>query len=494
MQRKAEQARKQRELEQMRKGTSERIKSANISIEKAERLGITIKHAKELNVEAQSAFNANDCSSAITYANQSNDAVKKLIDESKPSISIELLPKMEYDAWRHRDLTVTNKGTAHAVAIAITFVTGLEVRELGTIKKLDVGEQKTLNVNIKPTEKGEVPVDYSVEFKDLMDRDYKTKDTFNLQIGADAEVIGGRADYERDRISPPEFTTIRTVWDPLDKDFVWGAEKPMEFGELIGIKQWISDKNPNIYWFLLKIVNRADYPVTEWNVTLYTEQALMITKAHLDYKRVRIVDSSFDTNKNRNKYVVSIPPELGVSIPAKGGTRLMYFETDIRCEDALKMEFGVSGVVKLGTTPQIEVPIREKQFTYACKYGDFKKMFYGSIDALASQVMENLQDSYRREIVQNFTNSFRLIRDFENYCKNRYAEPEILIDKLEAVYSSLMAAEPITKDEILPFVEENLDVIRKLGGAAPNVEARKERGMRMCERLIGLLHQVKMGR
>jgi hypothetical protein len=96
--------------------------------------------------------------------------------------------------------------------------------------------------------------------------------------------------------------------------------------------------------------------------------------------------------------------------------------------------------------------------------------------------------------VQNFTNSFRLIRDFENYCKNRYAEPEILIDKLEAVYSSLMAAEPITKDEILPFVEENLDVIRKLGGAAPNVEAQKERGMRMCERLIGLLHQVKMRR
>lgn len=312
-------------------------------------------------------------------------------------------------------------------------------------------------------------------------------------------VARGAADFRRTApkstgASPTQFTTFRTIWDPNpgNRDFVWSRGKPDEYGELPRIKQWISDKNPNIYWFLLKIVNRANYPVTEWNVTLYTEQALMITKAHLDDKRVRIVDSSFDTNKNRNKYVVSIPPELGVSIPAKGGTRLMYFETDIRCEDALKMEFGVSGVVKLGTTPQIEVPIREKRFTYACKYGDFKKMFYGSIDALASQVMENLQDSYRREIVQNFTNSFRLIRDFENYCKDRYAEPEILIDKLEAVYSSLKAAKPITKDEILPFVEENLDVIRKLGGAAPNVEAQKERGMRMCERLIGLLHQVKM--
>ncbi len=132
--------------------------------------------------------------------------------------------------------------------------------------------------------------------------------------------------------------------------------------------------------------------------------------------------------------------------------------------------------------------------TYACKYGDFKKMFYGSIDALASQVMENLQDLYMREVVQNFTNSFRLIRDFENYCKDKYAEPEILIDKLETVYSSLRAAEPITKGKILPFVEENLEVIRKLGGAAPNVEAQKERGIRMCEGLIERLHPVGMGR
>jgi len=49
------------------------------------------------------------------------------------------------------------------------------------------------------------------------------------------------------------------------------------------------------------------------------------------------------------------------------------------------------------------------------------------------------------------------------------------------------------KMKSFPFVEENLDVIRKLGGAAPNVEAQKERGIRMCGRLIGLLHQVRMG-
>lgn len=281
-----------------------------------------------------------------------------------------------------------------------------------------------------------------------------------------------------------QFTTLRTIWDPSDKDFVWGAGKPDEYGELPRIKRWIEGNNPNIYWFLLKIVNHADHPVTEWNVTLYTEQALTITETHIDEKQVRIVKSDFDTDNNRNVCVVAIPPELGVSIPANGGKRSMYFKMDIRCEDALKMEFGVSGVVKLGKSPQIEDPIREKRFIYACKYGDFRNMYYGSIDALASMAITNLQDSYSREIVQNFTNSFRLIRDFEKYCNDRYAESEILIEKLEVVHSSLKAAEPITKDEILPLVEKNLNALQIMN----SVEEQKERGIRMCEKLVELLH------
>ena len=89
-----------------------------------------------------------------------------------------------------------------------------------------------------------------------------------------------------------------------------------------------------------------------------------------------------------------------------------------------------------------------------------------------------------RRILQNFTNSFRLIRDFEKYCNGRYAESKVLIEKLEVMHSSLKAAEPITKDEILPLVEENLDALRMMG----SVEAKKERGIRMCGQLVELLH------
>ncbi|MBC2699622.1 MAG: PQQ-binding-like beta-propeller repeat protein [ANME-2 cluster archaeon] len=189
-QQKAEQARKQRELEQLRTDTAEKIKIAKNSLEKAKKLGVTVQSGEELNTKAQSAFDANDYNSAISYANKSRGTTEQLIDESKPSISIELPPKMEYKAWKHRDLIVTNKGTAHAVAITITFLTALEVRDFKIIKRLEAGKQKTINVNIKPTEKGEVPVDYVVEFKDILDRVYKTEDTAIIQISTDIETAG----------------------------------------------------------------------------------------------------------------------------------------------------------------------------------------------------------------------------------------------------------------------------------------------------------------
>ena len=176
-----------KQLEQMRKSASEQIKSAKFSIEKAEKIGVTVQHARELKTKAKSAFDANDYNSAIIYSNKSRGAAEQFIDESKPSISIELPPKMQYDAWKHRDLIVTNKGTAHAVAITITFLTALEMRDLKIIERLDAGEQKTINVNIKPTEKGDVPVDYIVEFKNLLDRVYKTEDTAIIQISTDIE-------------------------------------------------------------------------------------------------------------------------------------------------------------------------------------------------------------------------------------------------------------------------------------------------------------------
>lgn len=449
--------------------------SANSTIEKIEELGCDSSPAFTVLKEANSAFDNGNYEEAIKYANQSEETAKRIQKESKPEITLKF-PEVTFppNAWKRIDITVTNTGSMHAKDINIKPSGDIEFKRIPTIPQLNRNETKAITPHMKPIVTGDVPIDVAITYRDALNRDYTPPaDEISVSVA--------------DLTSPPpppstQFTTHRTVWDPSSKDFVWDAGRPAEYGELPGIKQWIGDKNPDIYWFLLKIENHADYAVTEWNVTLNTEQALTIIEAHIDEKPVRIVKSDFDTDKNRNICVVAIPPELGVSIPANG-VRKMYFKMDIRCEDALKSEFGVSGIVKLGKSPQVEVPIREKRFTYSCKYGDFKKMWYGSIDELASLVLKNKQDSHDREIWKILTNSFRLIRDFEKYCNRRYAASEILIDKLEVVYHSLKAAEPITKDKILPLVEDNQDAMREIG-----VEAQKERGKRMCEKLVELLH------
>jgi tetratricopeptide (TPR) repeat protein len=454
------------------------IKSAEAVIETAKEFGCDISSAFGLLEEANSAFNTGNYEEAIEYTKLVEEDAKGIIEESRPETTL-TFPEETFqpDVWKKIDVTITNIGSMHAKDISIEPSGDIEFRRIPTIPQLNINETETITIAIKPTVMGDVPIDIALTYKDALDRDYTSSEEVWV-------LVADSTPAPEQTPRPTAFTTLRTVWDPSNKDFVWDAEKPDEYGELPRIKEWIRNKNPNIYWFLLKIANHTDHPINEWNVTLYTERALTITEAHIDEKQVRIVKNDFDTDSNRNVCVVSIPPELGVSIPANGGRRSMYFKMDIRCEDALKMEFGVSGVVKLGMSPQIEVPIREKRFTYACKFGDFRNMYCGSIDALASQITENLQNSYNPEIVQNFTNSFRLIRDFEKYCNDRYAESEILIEKLEVIHSSLKAAKPITKEEILPLVEENLVALRLMSG----VEAQQKRGMRMCGRLVELLH------
>ena len=145
MQRKAEQARKQRELEQMRKGASEQIKSAKDLLEKGKKLGIpTLQNAEYLLTTARSSFDAKKYASAKEDAQQCRDIIAGRIEESEPDVVIRLPSRMKYNVWKYRDITVTNNGTAHAKNIAISFSKALEARELETIPQLKVGEEKTL--------------------------------------------------------------------------------------------------------------------------------------------------------------------------------------------------------------------------------------------------------------------------------------------------------------------------------------------------------------
>lgn len=454
MQRKAEQARKQRELEQMRKDASERIKSANKSIEKAEWLGITIKHAKELNAKAQSVFDANDYNSAITYANQSNDAAKNLIDESKPSISIELPSKMEYDTWKHRDLTVTNTGTAHAAAITITFLTALEVRELRTIKKLGVGEQKTLNVNIRPTEKGEVPFDYSIGFRDLMDGDYKTKDTINLQIGTGVESLEGGADMPTSNLE-----IKRTVYDPVNKGFV--SENKLNYPE---VERWVESHPPPNYWYILRIGNTGS-SVEEWAVELETHLALSIKEAYIEG-----VDHKFDIRSEHDRYkekhILAVLKEYGIPLPSNGVKRL-YFRLNIDCATALLSRYAISGRV---IANDVTLLIPEKNFPFSCELREIQAALAKDPKRVENYVKGTAEGRYDHKTAITIVNALRLYNEINYLVNNRYVDEEKLKNKIETLRDSLKTVEDQTGvKKPLELVEYILDVIMPRPGVHVHV-------------------------
>lgn len=414
-----------KDLEQMRKNAAGQIKSAKYSLEKAEKLGVSVQDAKELNIKAQSAFDANDYSSAISYANQSKDAAGKLIDKSKPSVSIELPPKMEYEAWKHRDLTVTNTGSAHAVAVTITFLTALEMREFEVIKRLDVGEQKTINVNIKPTEKGEVPVDYSVEFKDLMDRDYKTKNTFNLQIGTGGESLEGGADMPTSNLE-----IKRTVYDPVNKGFV--SENKLNYPE---VERLVESHPPPNYWYILWIGNTGS-SVEEWAVELETHLALSVKEAYIEG-----IDRKFNIRSEHDRYkekhILAVLKEYGIPLPSNGVKRL-YFRLNIDCATALLSKYAISGNV---IANDVTLPIPEKNFPFSCGIREIQAALAKDPEGVENYVKGTAEGRYNHETVIAIVNALRLYNEINVIVNNKYVDEDKLKNKIENLRENLKTVE-----------------------------------------------------
>lgn len=174
---------KQRELENLRKEALEQINAAKLLLGKAKKLDIPeLQKEEQLLATAQNYFDIKEYATSISAAQQCKNAANRLIEKSKPNVLLNLPQRMQYNFWKFHDIILTNNGTANAKNITIHFPKTLEIRELKTIAQLDAGKQQTIHVNIKPTEAGDVPIDYSIKFSDLQDRIYESKHTTTIQI------------------------------------------------------------------------------------------------------------------------------------------------------------------------------------------------------------------------------------------------------------------------------------------------------------------------
>ena len=278
-------------------------------------------------------------------------------------------------------------------------------------------------------------------------------------------------------------TITRTVYDPATRDFVFDSA---ESKALPNIRQWINNKNPVIYWYVLRVDNQSELQLDQWAIELYTHQALNITEAYIDG-----IDRCFELKKREHdlwteKYVLSISKQLGIPIVGKG-TRRVFFKVDINCREGLMHEYGISGrFIAHGVEP---VDIREKAFQYSCKVGEFKQIFDNNPDEASLYAEKRLSNRYSSNDIQLFTNSFRMIHDLYRYCHSGPVQKDKLMHKLHLLYANFEMVPDIAKDKINPLL---YDGIRELE-LVRNIDNFKPRYILLCDSLVELLHIEVMG-
>ena len=278
-------------------------------------------------------------------------------------------------------------------------------------------------------------------------------------------------------------TISRTIYDPVIKDFVTSSA---DAKALPNVKKWITDQNPVIYWYILRIDNPPDADISQWAVELYAHQALTITEAYVDG-----YDRKFELKKREHdawneKYVLSIPRQIGIPIVGKG-TRRIFFKVDIDCKEGLMHEYGISGkFVAKGMEP---VKIKEKMFEYSCKVGEFKQIFDKDPHEASDYADKRLSWKYSTNSVHVFTNSFRMIHELYGYCNSKSVDRGVLLQKLHLLHTSFENVPEIAGKRITPLIHNairELDVIVDRDKFAP-------RFIKLCDSLVELLHIEVMG-
>ncbi|MFQ6118589.1 MAG: hypothetical protein ACE5KE_01740, partial [Methanosarcinales archaeon] len=159
----------------------------------------------------------------------------KIIEESIPKVTIDLLDLPAFNTWGIWKVEVKNNGVTSAINFKFIELTGdLELKNMPDPISLKPDESQTLEINCKPTASGNIPIDIIANYKDALDRSYEFKDTQLVQVGgAKPEVIASEVEAEIEIKRETEFyngfirmkiavanTTNLTVNDvELDLDF-----------------------------------------------------------------------------------------------------------------------------------------------------------------------------------------------------------------------------------------------------------------------------------
>ena len=122
-------------------------------------------------------------SSALEDIDRATEQLAKFKKTARPHLTLSLNRRnMEVHVWHKVNISIENTGNAHALEVNFRFSREFETR---WIRPKSIGAGKTEvfeNIAIKPTIKGEVPLEISLTFHDARDNEYTENEEFFIDV------------------------------------------------------------------------------------------------------------------------------------------------------------------------------------------------------------------------------------------------------------------------------------------------------------------------
>ncbi len=215
-----------------------RMHSVSAMIANAKRLGAEIGEAESSLVQAEEALRKNDLSMVDILIKQAEVSVgiqiSNFIKNRYPNLVMSLPAEgLQAKVWNRYVFEVENRGKLPARNVEFGFEGELETKGTQPIPELGVGERKLIEVGLKPTASGEVPLAIGVSYQRMFDEnryELQEKETLKVQpegtylvedvflIHSDGRLISHYSRKFREEIDEDIFSGMLTVVQDFIKD------------------------------------------------------------------------------------------------------------------------------------------------------------------------------------------------------------------------------------------------------------------------------------
>lgn len=215
-----------------------KMRGLGAMLEAAKRIGASVDEAERILGQAETAIQSNDLALADILVKQAEVStglqIQSFIQNKYPNLVVKMpTAGLQANAWNKFVVEVSNKGTIGAQDIDLKFEGDVEVRGVQPIAELGADESKSIEVGVKPTHDGEVPVNVRVFYKRYFDENkyeivdaktirvespgtYLVEDVFLVHV--DGRLIAHESRKFRQEIDEDIFSGMLTVVQDFIKD------------------------------------------------------------------------------------------------------------------------------------------------------------------------------------------------------------------------------------------------------------------------------------